>query len=233
MALGVDSLKNSMQVLSVSVEGIFKLINQAQSLESATSSFKQLMDKKARQLHLVIGLHDENPGECLTRFAIEYIEMAPRLIECVQACSHESHYDLLFKPFVDTSLGFFINPQVKALKHQSLETLLVSAYLCHRLMEEMYDNNRTTRNSELCAVESTQANLLAHQLIGEPFANELDQSLEITAKRLAGSPDYYQMDLKPFVNQAQHQSWIWMRNYWQTLLIRNHIEFHFSYRNMF
>ena len=47
-------------------------------------------------------------------------------------------------------------------------------------MEEMYDNNKSIRNSNLVDVEVIQANLLAHHLIGEPFANELDQATLIT-----------------------------------------------------
>jgi hypothetical protein len=107
----------------------------------------------------------------------------------------------------------------------------MKAYLCHRLLEEMYENNKSIRNSQLCAVEVTQANLLAHQLIGEPFANELDESMLMTVKQVAGSPKYYDLNLNAFVEKAQHQTWNWLRDHWQTLLSRNHIQFHFSYRN--
>lgn len=217
----------------IGVNDIIELIEKAKTTETKTHDFQHFMEKRARRIHLTIGLQGEHPEESLVRFAIDYIEMIPRLIECVQACAKEAKTETLFIPFIHTAFHYFIRPSVEYVRYQSLGSLLINAYLCHRLMEEMYENNRATRNSELCAIETTQANLLAHELIGEPFANELDQSLELTAKKLAGSPGYFDLDLQPFVREAQHQSWLWMRHYWQSLLKRNHIEFQFSYKNMF
>jgi len=93
------------------------------------------------------------------------------------------------------------------------------------------ENNRSFRNSNLMEPEATQANLLVHHLIGEPFANELDQSILITVRQIAGSPGYYDLNLTPFVEQASDAAWQWMREYWLNLLARNGIQFHFSFRS--
>jgi predicted TIM-barrel enzyme len=53
----------------------------------------------------------------------------------------------------------------------------------------------------------------------------------MTVKQIAGSPKYYDLNLNTFVEKAQNHTWTWMREHWQSLLSRNHIEFHFSYRN--
>ncbi len=92
-------------------------------------------------------------------------------------------------------------------------------------MEEMHDNNRSIRAGELIDLEATRANLLAHELIGEPFANELDDAITVTVLQIAGTPDYYDLDLDPFVEQFNNRAWDWMRNYWENLLERNHIRF--------
>lgn len=214
-------------------EAVFRVINQAKLSEAKTGAFHHMMEDKIYQLHLIIGLHANDPAQCLVKFATEYIEMAPRVMECVEACAKEAHTEQLFEPFLQAAYNYFVHPTMMFSHYTGLDGLLMKAYLCHRLLEEMYENNKSIRNSQLCAVEVTQANLLAHQLIGEPFANELDQSALITVQQIAGSPDYYELNLNPFVEQAQHQAWNWMREYWQSLLSRNHIQFHFSYRNVF
>ncbi|MCP5169494.1 MAG: hypothetical protein H6999_07020 [Hahellaceae bacterium] len=214
-------------------EAVFKIIDVAKQVEDKTGNFQQLMQGRVPELHLTIGLHDDQPVLSLVKFAIEYIEMAPRVLECVEVCAKEAHSEELFAPFLATALNYFIHPAIAFTRFQGLDGLLMKAYLCHRLLEEMYENNKSIRNSQLCTVEITQANLLAHQLIGEPFANELDESVDLTLQQLAGTPDYYELNLMPFVEQAQHQAWGWMREYWQNLLIRNHIQFHFSYRRVY
>jgi hypothetical protein len=149
--------------------------------------------------------------------------MAPRLIECVEACAAEAGNSALFAPFIKAAIGYFTQPSVLLVSYDGLGGLLIRAYLCHRLMEEMCENNRSTRASELVDVEATRANLLAHQLIGEPFANELDQSITVTVLQIAGTPDYYELNLDPFVEQTRNDAWDWMKQYWDNLLERNHI----------
>lgn len=214
-------------------EAVFRIIDQAKESEFKTRRFEHQLSDRLPQLHLVIGIHDDFPIRCLLHFAIEYIEMAPRVVECVEACAKEAQVDTLFAPFVQTAVNYFVHPTLAMTHFAGLDGLLMKAYLCHRLLEEMYENNKTIRNSHLCDNGVVQANLLAHQLIGEPFANELDESVLLSAQTLAGSPDYYDLNLHPFVEQAQNQAWNWMRGFWQDLLKRNHIELHFSYRRVY
>ncbi len=159
------------------------------------------------------------------QFAIEYIEMAPRLIECVDACAREAGTAQLFDPFVNAAIGYFTAPSALLVHYDGLDGLLIRAYLCHRLMEDMYENNRSFRRSQLVDLEATRANLLVHELIGEPFANELDDAVAITVRQIAGSPDYYDLNLDPFVARANNAAWDSMRQYWDNLLVRNHIRF--------
>lgn len=213
-------------------ESIFFLIQKAKEDEQKTGGFAKLLQGKLDELHLTVSLHGLDRLSCLYNFAVEYIEMAPRLIECIEACAKEANEVELFQPFIDTAVNYFTQPSVVFSKYIGLDGLLIKAYLCHRLMEEMYENNKTIRNSELVDIETTQANLLAHHLIGEPFSNELDHSILITVCQIVGTPSYYELDLNPFVLQAKNKAWEWMRAYWQNLLERNHIQFQFSLRTL-
>lgn len=215
----------------MTLESVLYLIEQARRQEADNGRFRRQMAEKLSELHLVIRIDDAAPVSCLVRFVEEYIEMAPRLIECVGKSAVEIDRELLFSPFVEAALDYFKRPSVLLARYDGLDGLLIKAYLCHRLMEEMYENNRSIRNSNLVDVQTTQANLLAHHLIGEPFANELDQATLITVRQLARRPEYYQLNLEPFVEEMQQTAGVWMRDYWQTLLTRNHIAFNFAYRD--
>ena len=61
--------------------------------------------------------------------------------------------------------------------HEGLEGLLDEAYLAHRLVEEVNDRYIAHFDQPLIPLDTTRANLIAHQLIGEPFANQLDEAV--------------------------------------------------------
>lgn len=206
-------------------QAVLEIIDQARRQEARSGAFLRQMKEKAARLPGSVVVDGYQPATSLFQFAVEYIEMAPRLVECVDACAREAGITELFQPFIDAATRYFTQPSVLLVRYDGLDGLLIRAYLCHRLMEEMHDNNRSTRASELIDLEATRANLLVHELIGEPFANELDDAITVTVLQIAGTPDYYNLDLDPFVDQVNNQAWDWMRQYWENLLERNHIRF--------
>ncbi|WP_113879413.1 hypothetical protein [Marinobacter nauticus] len=206
-------------------QAVLEIIDQARRQEARSGAFLRQMKVKAARLPGSVVVDGYQPATSLFQFAVEYIEMAPRLVECVDACAREAGITELFQPFIDAATRYFTQPSVLLVRYDGLDGLLIRAYLCHRLMEEMHDNNRSTRASELIDLEATRANLLVHELIGEPFANELDDAITVTVLQIAGTPDYYDLDLEPFIDQVNNQAWDWMRQYWENLLERNHIRF--------
>lgn len=206
-------------------QAVLEIIDQARRQEARSGAFLRQMKEKAARLPGSVVVDGYQPATSLFQFAVEYIEMAPRLVECVDACAREAGITELFQPFIDAATRYFTQPSVLLVRYDGLDGLLIRAYLCHRLMEEMHDNNRSTRASELIDLEATRANLLVHELIGEPFANELDDAIIVTVLQIAGTPDYYDLDLEPFIDQVNNQAWDWMRQYWENLLERNHIRF--------
>lgn len=206
-------------------QAVLEIIDQARRQEARSGAFLRQMKEKAARLPGSVVVDGYQPATSLFQFAVEYIEMAPRLVECVDACAREAGITELFQPFIDAATRYFTQPSVLLVRYDGLDGLLIRAYLCHRLMEEMHDNNRSTRASELIDLEATRANLLVHELIGKPFANELDDAITVTVLQIAGTPDYYDLDLEPFIDQVNNQAWDWMRQYWENLLERNHIRF--------
>ena len=214
----------------MTLETITQFIEKARQQEAGNGHFRRTMAERLEELHGIVRVDGDQHVENLLQFGIEYIETAPQLIECVSICARNAGVEELFKPFIEAAIGYFTNPSILLSHYDGLDGLLIKAYLCHRLMEEMYENNRSFRNSNLVDMDATLANLLAHHLIGEPFANELDQSILITVRQIAGTPDYYDLNLSPFVEQASDSAWDWMRDHWMNLLASNGIRFHFAHR---
>ncbi|PFG10525.1 hypothetical protein ATI45_2976 [Marinobacter sp. LV10MA510-1] len=206
-------------------KAVLDIIDTARCREARSGAFLRHLQLRAQALPMCISFNSRAPASCLFQFSVEYIETAPRLIHAVDTCARDAGHEGLFTPFLDAAIRFFTNPSVLLSRYIGLDGLLISAYLCHRLMEDMYDNNHSFRRSQLVDLEATRANLLVHELIGEPFANELDDAVAITVRQIAGSPDYYDLNLDPFVAQANNAAWDSMRQYWENLLVRNHIRF--------
>jgi hypothetical protein len=84
--------------------------------------------------------------------------------------------------------GFFVQPPALMEGHYGLESLLDEAYLAHRLVEEVNDLYITHLGQPLIPLDTTVANLIAHRLIGEPFANQLDEAVHEAMQGLINQP---------------------------------------------
>ena len=191
----------------MSLAAVYEIINQAKASEIKTKHYAGWLVDQLESLHRVISLKGPEPVADLSQFVIDYIELAPHIIECVAECAGKSHTIRLFEPFINLSIKYFVHPSVLVLRHTGLDGLLIRAYQAHRLIEELYENNHSLRNSPICELQATQANLLAHHLIGEPFANEIDQATQITLRQLVSLPDYYHLDLARYLELANSERW--------------------------
>ncbi len=211
----------------MSLEAVYGIINQAKASEIKTKHYAGWLVDQLESLHRVISLRGREPVADLSQFVIDYIELAPHIIECVAECAAKSHTSRLFEPFINLSIKYFVHPSVLVLCHTGLDGLLIRAYQAHRLIEELYENNHSLRNSPICELQATQANLLAHHLIGEPFANEIDQAIQITLRQLVSLPDYYHLDLARYLELTNGKRWQPVNDTWVHLLESHGIELNF------
>ncbi|MAM00490.1 hypothetical protein [Hydrocarboniclastica marina] len=208
---------------------VLDLIAQARRQEAQQGLFSQAMAARLAEVQLVADITHADPVSCLVRFVEDYVELAPQLLECIQTSAAKIGRAALFSPFLDAAYGAFSRPSILLARFDGLDALLVKAYLCHRLMEEMHENNRSIRNANLVNSGAAHANILAHHLIGEPFANELDNATLITVHQLMSSPAYYDLNLAKFAEEIRDAAGEVMRHRLETLLTRNQIVFRFSY----
>jgi len=87
-------------------------------------------------------------------------------------------------PVLKVAEQFFLTPPAVIEGHDGLDALLDEAYLAHRLVEEVNDRYIAHFGQPLIPLDTTVANLVAHQLIGEPFANQLDEAVHQAAESM-------------------------------------------------
>ncbi|HEY6130583.1 MAG TPA: hypothetical protein VIV27_01125, partial [Halioglobus sp.] len=62
--------------------------------------------------------------------------------------------------------------------------LLDEAFLAHRLLEEVNDRHIRHLQRPLLLLDMTEANIIVHHLLGDAFANRLEQLVQFTAAQL-------------------------------------------------
>ena len=148
-------------------------ISRAQEHEAETKH----LAKQLPHLHAAIELPDTDKNVVMTRFVSAYIEQVPDLLDAANAVAHEAGIESQIKPVLKIAEQYFAQPLPLLDGHPGLEGLLDEAYLAHRLVEEVNDLYIKHLGQPLIPLDMTVANLIAHQLIGEAFANQLDEAV--------------------------------------------------------
>jgi hypothetical protein len=154
-----------------------QLIAQAREQESDSQALAHFLQAQLESLHPSIRLPEDDARGALTTFVIAYIEEVPDVLEAAAEVAREARIEAAVKPVLKIAEHFFLQPPALMEGHEGLEGLLDEAYLAHRLVEEVNDRYITHLGQPLIPLDTTRANLVAHQLIGEPFANQLDEAV--------------------------------------------------------
>ncbi len=151
-----------------------QLIAQARQQESGSQALSRFLQTQLERLHPSIRLPKEDAPGALSAFVIAYIEEVPDVLDAAAEVAREAGIEAAVKPVLKIAEHFFLQPPALMEGHEGLEGLLDEAYLAHRLVEEVNDRYIAHLGQPLIPLDTTRANLIAHQLIGEPFANQLD-----------------------------------------------------------
>lgn len=154
-----------------------KQINHAHQLEARNGQLRSLLGSLLDTLHPSIRLPPKDELRVLTAFVSAFIEQVPDVLDAAASVAREAGLEAQIKPVLKLAEGFFLHPPAVMDGHDGLESLLDEAYLAHRLVEEVNDLYITHLGQPLIPLDTTIANLIAHRLIGEPFANELDEAV--------------------------------------------------------
>lgn len=152
-------------------------IQQALAHEAASGALARQLQGQLAKLHPTIQLPASDARGVLERFVAAYIEQVPDVLDAANSVAREAGIEEQIKPVLKLAEQFFLSPPSVMEGHQGLDALLDESYLAHRLVEEVNDRYITHLGQPLIPLDTTVANLIAHQLIGEPFANQLDEAV--------------------------------------------------------
>ena len=165
-----------------------QLIDSAHQLEAENGQLRGLLSGLLDKLHPAIRLPPEDELGVLSAFVSAYIGQVPDVLDAAASVAEEAGLQAQIKPVLQMAEGFFIQPPALMEGHYGLESLLDEAYLAHRLVEEVNDLYITHLGQPLIPLDTTIANLIAHRLIGEPFANQLDEAVHEAMQGLINQP---------------------------------------------
>ncbi|MNO89305.1 hypothetical protein D3C76_807840 [compost metagenome] len=155
-----------------------ELIQHAHQLEERHGYLAALIQPQLERLHPSIRLAGEDASGVLKRFVLAYIERVPEFLDAASSVAREAGIEERIGPVLAVAEQFFLNPPNLLEGHRGFDALLDEAYLAHRLVEEVNDRYIAHFGQPLIPLDTTVANLVVHQLIGEPFANQLDTSVQ-------------------------------------------------------
>jgi molybdopterin converting factor small subunit len=189
-------------------------ISLAHQHEASTGQLAQQLEKKLPHLHPAISLAEGDRNIVMTRFVTAYVDLVPDLLDAANDVAREAGIESQVKPVLKIAEQFFLQPPAILTGHIGLDGLLDEAYLAHRLVEEVNDLYIKHFGQPLIPADTTVANLIAHQLIGEKFANQLDEAVHHAVDEMLNEDNFalesveaYREQLKSVATEAAWKRW--------------------------
>ena len=189
-------------------------ISLAHQHEASTGQLAQQLEKKLPHLHPAISLAEGDRNIVMTRFVTAYVDLVPDLLDAANDVAREAGIESQVKPVLKIAEQFFLQPPAILTGHIGLDGLLDEAYLAHRLVEEVNDLYIKHFGQPLIPADTTVANLIAHQLIGETFANQLDEAVHHAVDEMLNEDNFalesveaYREQLKSVATEAAWKRW--------------------------
>ena len=216
-------------------ENIRDKISLAKRRENDDHALMIFLEQLPLAIHKNINLPREYPTLALHKFLVDYIELAPSIIDAATQCARETSVFEHVGPFISVANQFFMKP-LSALCHDpnSLLGMLDEAYLAHRLIEEANDQLLERVGYPLIPVELTRSNIIVHGIIGEPYANEPDAIAENLSLQMLALDNVYHTEA--FAQQVRrekdsgHWDQVWSR--WPCIMASKDISLKLLYNRI-
>lgn len=166
------------------IKNIRLLIQQAGVCDKDSGALIDLLKLRIPALHSAIKLPDGTAPQHLFDFSVRYIEHVPNFIEAITDIAKSAKIEEHTSPLLRIATDYFLRPPETIENSESLEELFKASYLAHRLLEEINDRFIVLCGAPLAPMDMTRANIIAHEIIGEPLANDLDQAVLFSAEIL-------------------------------------------------
>lgn len=208
----------------LSLDAIRAQIRTASTRELDSGQLRQLLAHRLERLHNAIRLPEQDAAAALEDFVLRYLEHVPEFIEAIAGITREAGIDHQVEPLLSIACDYFLSPPDLIDGHLEMEALLDKAYLAHRLLEEMNDRFIGYGGIPLVPMDTTRANVIAHELIGEPFANELDQAVLFSAELLLNEHRFEGPNFDRYIERHKQQGWSEELQRWPCLATKLEID---------
>ncbi|WP_416396625.1 hypothetical protein [Allohahella sp. A8] len=159
----------------MTLDVVDEIINSGVRRDFEASGLQLWIGRRLGQLPGRISIADTDAGAALGAFVRLYISLVPAVLQCI---SRDAEPDSLLSAICDQCVRYFTELPEAVTGQSGVSGLLIKAYRCHRLVEEFRDTYPDLGRSDAFHFVNDEANLLVHQLVGEPFANEVDLACE-------------------------------------------------------
>ncbi len=200
------------------INNIRQLILQAEVNPSGRKALAQRIQDRMPALHNAIRLPTSIAPELLIDFSMRYINQVPDFVAAISGIAIESKIASNIDPLLRIATDYFLKAPEIIRNPDSLSAMLEKSYLSHRLLEEINDRFITLCGVPLAPMDMTRANIIAHELIGEPLANDLDQAVLFSAELLLNEYHFTGKDFDHFVQMHKQDNWSTERSRWPCLV---------------
>jgi hypothetical protein len=193
------------------VSTLRSIIDSAIIHEDKTNRFQRHLRGIINELPNHLYLQQDNELESLENFSRQYISQVPNFLLALKQAAQAAGIESYVFPFLKVAEEYFIAPPLLPHNHLGLMALMDESYLAHRLFEEINDRYITAVGIPLIPWDMTLANVVAHQLVGESLANELDELVHETVNKMMNSEHEYDSErFKKYVeNERGNLTTIW------------------------
>ncbi len=186
------------------VSTLRSIIDNAIYHEDKTQRLHRHLQEHLKTLPNHLNFQQDTELESLENFARQYIQHVPDFLLALKKAAEQSGIEDHVFPFLKVAEEYFMNPPALPNAHIGLMALMDESYLAHRLFEEVNDRYISAVGIPLIPWDMTLANVVAHQLVGEDLANELDERVHQTVNKMMSREHKYDSErFKKYV-QSEH-----------------------------
>lgn len=135
-----------------------------------------------------------------------YISGVPDLLDAFTRAATNYQLDPLILPSLQKAGGYFLSPPGCLIRYPLLHALFAEAYLAHRLCEEIGDIVEARFGRTLAPYELTRINVIAHSLLGDALAEELETYI---AEEVARFRARCEQGVQPQVSDVSLENCAW------------------------
>ncbi|MBQ0726120.1 MAG: hypothetical protein VB954_12645 [Thalassolituus sp.] len=176
----------------MTMERIEVLIHNAIAEEKTSHHLQQVLGQRLDQVARVVQLPENDAAQRLCEFVVRYISNVPAMLTDLRDAAQLTGLSHAVEPVIRIAAEFFTTPPQAINSEVGLAALMDEAYLAHRLLEEVNEACIHRIGQPLIPLDMALSNVIIHTLIGEPFANDLDELVEAAVERLLEQPQAYE-----------------------------------------